>query len=328
MSPQAVIGLSWAEWANLAQGCRCCFASQVEAAMSQALAWVYDEPQEKLLLLITCSSCTNYAIVKATSEHIIPPAVGTGPTPSKFRKLFGLLSIKDLSLAGHVVAALCGTLEVFQREYRKSTRAERGKFHTSYFLQTLLMFVGLLEKKHILNNFIFIPFSHKAKSLQEVKREYVHDEEKLWIHASLSWLKITTSDPSAKIILVKALEMKDPVLPLGPLLPAFMQRWGITSFIDRKPTVGKEILGQLIHSTLSDISIGLEVVNTMLMKLPKTPIWVDDHSMIITIAACCHTSIFHWGENERATVLPSCDTFSSVLEHHTALEELALPMWM
>ncbi|KAF7343239.1 hypothetical protein MVEN_01755300 [Mycena venus] len=97
------------------------------------------------------------------------------------------------------------------------------------FVLHVLIFVGLLEKKRTLipNDSIFFQFPPpKAKSLRQVEREYVHRKEEPWIHAALSWLAITTSDPSAKIILVEALGTMDPALEVRPLLPCFFAAVG------------------------------------------------------------------------------------------------------
>ncbi|KAF7343222.1 hypothetical protein MVEN_01753500 [Mycena venus] len=175
--------------------------------------------------------------------------------------------------------------------------------------------------------------SPEHKSLRQAERVYVQRKEKLWIHASLSWLASTTSDPSAKIILIEALGTADLPLDRGPLLPVFAQQWQNTAsrFSESGPgTVSDEMMfGRLVRSTLSQAGgYTWEPITTMLHHLPFEPIWVRDHSMILSMAACCRTTKFYWGEDRPAVVLPSYDAFSFVLDHYSVLEEVAVPMWM
>jgi hypothetical protein len=68
----------------------------------------------------------------------------------------------------------------------------------------------------------------------------------------------------------------------------------------------------------------------MLDHLPLRPIWVNDHSTILTIASCCrtvHTSTFHWANN-RPLVLPPHETFGFVIDHYAVFDQVIVPMWM
>jgi hypothetical protein len=48
--------------------------------------------------------------------------------------------------------------------------------------------------------------------------------------------------------------------------------------------------------------------------------------MVLTTAACGHTSTFDWDNNR--LVLPPQDTFGFVIEHYTEFDQLTVPMWM
>jgi hypothetical protein len=149
----------------------------------------------------------------------------------------------------------------------------------------------------------------------------------------------TTSDPSAKIILVEALGRTDSPLDDKPLLPVFSQQWNnVADFLDGEPgapSLGEEmLLGRLIRSTISQAVPGVsgycepEPIITMLHCLPATPIFVRDHAMILAIAACCRTSTFHWGDAQPPVVLPPNDAFDFALDHYDALAELVVPTWI
>ncbi|KAJ7342895.1 hypothetical protein DFH08DRAFT_811230 [Mycena albidolilacea] len=61
-----------------------------------------------------------------------------------------------------------------------------------------LTFVGLLRRRSL-------RFRQFDKFLRQAEHVYVDRRKNLWIHSALSWLASTTSDPSAKLILVEAL---------------------------------------------------------------------------------------------------------------------------
>jgi hypothetical protein len=149
------------------------------------------------------------------------------------------------------------------------------------FVRNALGCVGLLgKKKNWLPSVVFHLPSRMGKSLREAEHAHVEHEEKVWTHAALSWLASTTSDPSAKVILVETLGPTDAPLDGDPLLPVFTQQWSNTGsrLIAGEPSnLSDEMsLGRLIRSTISQAvtnhSFEHEPITTMLNNLPNIPI--------------------------------------------------------
>ncbi|KAF7343240.1 hypothetical protein MVEN_01755400 [Mycena venus] len=94
---------------------------------------------------------------------------------------------------------------------------------------------------------------HKNNSLRQDERAHILFMDQLWTNVALSWLASTTSDPSAKIILVEALGTIHTLDNVQTLLPVFSQQWRNTSFVDNEPsTLGEEmLLARLIRSTIT-----------------------------------------------------------------------------
>jgi hypothetical protein len=114
---------------------------------------------------------------------------------------------------------------------------------------------------------------------------------------------------------------------VDPLLHVFDQQWGDISFLPNEPgTYSEEMqLGRLIRSTVTQLPLGYPDI--MLNYLPLRPIWVNDHSTILAIASCCHTSTFHWADN-RPLVLPPHEAFGFVIDHYAVFDQVIVPMWM
>ncbi|KAF8134728.1 hypothetical protein K438DRAFT_1883158 [Mycena galopus ATCC 62051] len=204
--------------------------------------------------------------------------------------------------------------------------------HLSMFICDALGFIGLLGKTP---NWLSIPkfkrlfrlHPSRHKSLRQAERAYVRRNETFWTQSALSWLAQTTSDPSAKIILVEALGTTNPLSDryIKPLVPVFLQQWNNISFPDNEPYSDEILVGRLIRSTVSQSY--WEPTLTMLRYLPTTPIWVKDLPMVLAIAACRRTPKFHL-RDDCLVVLPPYDALGFVLEHYTVFEELAVPLWM
>ncbi|KAJ7889600.1 hypothetical protein B0H13DRAFT_2041316 [Mycena leptocephala] len=173
-------------------------------------------------------------------------------------------------------------------------------------------------------------FRPKYESLRQVERGYVYRENQQWIHTALSWLASTTSDPSAKIILIEALGMVDEPLEVVPLLPAFEQQWENAAscvVVGEQDDLNEISFGRLVRSTVSSASPRIWI-KIMLHTLPHTPIWAADHAMILAIAACFRTSQFRLGKDRPVIFLPPRETFAFVLDHYTVFKDLAVPIWM
>ncbi|KAF8145673.1 hypothetical protein K438DRAFT_1991647 [Mycena galopus ATCC 62051] len=190
---------------------------------------------------------------------------------------------------------------------------------------------GLLQKTQrwflTFSAFRFSP--PQAKSLRHAERMDVNANENQWVKSALSWLASTTSDPSAKIILVGALGTLGPLLDVEPLVPIFEQEWSNITFLDNEPgTYDNEmLLGRLIGSTVSQLNYWNQNLNLIMLRLPSTPIWVKDPALILAIAACHRTSIFNWKSNGPVVLRPS-KALTFALEHYTVFEEVLVPMWM
>ncbi|KAJ7801840.1 hypothetical protein B0H14DRAFT_2614956 [Mycena olivaceomarginata] len=117
MSPQAVIGLNWAELVNLALASSYLWLARMPRLPCQPSQGSHEPSTDNLLAWRRIRLPEFFTKIK--SSHIeqqlspgdlVMPNEAFSPTPSKFGKQFGLLSIKDSSLAGRVLAALCGTV--------------------------------------------------------------------------------------------------------------------------------------------------------------------------------------------------------------------------
>ncbi|KAJ7724692.1 hypothetical protein B0H14DRAFT_559422 [Mycena olivaceomarginata] len=185
--------------------------------------------------------------------------------------------------------------------------------------------VGLLRKKRnslARKRSLFDP--PKDKFLRQAERTHVRRHGAIWTHSALSWLASTTSDPSAKTILVEALGTAAAPLNVKPLRPVFRQQWSNISLLPDAPC-DELRFGRLVRSTVSQADFSS--LRCMFDYLPATPIWVENHATILAVAACGCTSTFHWG-SDRPVVLPPADAFDSVVEHHIVFDQLAVPMWM
>jgi hypothetical protein len=191
-----------------------------------------------------------------------------------------------------------------------------------------LEFAGLLSKTRTKLPRVFFE-SHPRKSLRQAERSHVHRDEGQWTNSTLSWLVSTTSDPSAKIILIEALgTLKTPLNV--ELCHVFFQQWADISFLPNEPGTYSEemLLGRLIRSTVTQSPQWHWVDMALMLKsLPQRPIWVNDHSTILAIASCCCTSTFHWIDN-RPLVLPPHETFGFVIDHYAVFDQVIVPMWM
>ncbi|KAJ7811900.1 hypothetical protein B0H14DRAFT_3150565 [Mycena olivaceomarginata] len=163
----------------------------------------------------------------------------------------------------------------------------------------------------------------KDKFLRQAERTYVRRHETLCINSALSWLASTTSDPSAKLILVEALGLVHPPLNFESLRFDFRQQWRNIALPPNTPCNEMQ-LGRLIRSTVSQSDDSL--ILTMWDYLQWMPLCVRDPAMVLTTAACGHTSTFDWDNNR--LVLPPQDTFGFVIEHYTEFDQLTVPMWM
>ncbi|KAJ7111090.1 hypothetical protein C8R44DRAFT_259990 [Mycena epipterygia] len=215
------------------------------------------------------------------------------------------------------------------------------------FVRGTLGCVGLMEKKRrwLPRTKVTLPERIMGKSLREAEHTHVDAEDKQWTNLALSWLARTTSDPSAKAIVVEALgteSAEDPPWDHDLLLPIFRQQWATTvpRLIAGGPgTPGDEFtLGRLIRATMfhniqlrsdhiSHSHAGSSPIFIMLENLPPTPIRATDHATILAIAACSRTSRFTLGDKPECVLAPHM-AFGFVLEHYAALEELVAPTWM
>jgi hypothetical protein len=197
------------------------------------------------------------------------------------------------------------------------------------FVRHALQFTGLLSWTPTRLPSIFSQ-SQVRQSLRQAEHVHVHWHEDLWTDSALSWLASTTSDPSAKIILVEALGTVKALPNAKPLFSVLQQQWRDISFLDEEPgTYDDEIqLGRLIRYTVTQL-LQQRQVDTVIMlnHLPLRPIWVNDHSTILAIASCCRISTFHWANN-RPLVLPPYRTFGFVIDHYAMFDQVIVPMWM
>ncbi|KAJ7678440.1 hypothetical protein B0H14DRAFT_3683283 [Mycena olivaceomarginata] len=193
----------------------------------------------------------------------------------------------------------------------------------------VLQFAGLLSKTRTkLPSILFE--SYPRKSLLQAERSHVHLHEDQWTNSALSWLTSTTSDPSAKIILVEALGTLKTPLNVTSLHHVFDQQWGDISFLPNEPGTYSEemLLGRLMRSTVTQSPQRHWVdMAIMLDQLPLRPIWVNDHSTILAIASCRRASTFHW-VNNRPLVLPPHEAFGFVIDHYAVFDQVIVPMWM
>ncbi|KAJ7269121.1 hypothetical protein C8J57DRAFT_1324605 [Mycena rebaudengoi] len=209
------------------------------------------------------------------------------------------------------------------------------------FVRVALGCAGLMEKRGpwLPPKSVTLPKHIMGESLRETERTHVEDEDKQWTNLALLWLARTTSDPSAKAILVEALGAEgaeDPPLDHDLLLPIFTQQWdtAVPRLIAGGPgTPGDEsTLGRLIRATMfHNIHVRPDHIShsharsspifIMLDSLPTTPISATDYATILAIACLLpHLPI--------CNVLEPYKAFAFVIEHYTVLDELVAPTWM
>ncbi|KAJ6569243.1 hypothetical protein B0H19DRAFT_1134947 [Mycena capillaripes] len=213
------------------------------------------------------------------------------------------------------------------------------------FARGALGCVGLMEKgeRWLPSISVTLPKRIMGESLRETERLHVDAEDKQWTNLALSWLARTTSDPSAKAIIVEALgteSAEDPPWDHDLLFPIFRQQWATAvPRLIASGTPGDDLtLGRLIRATMfHNLQVRSDHIShshalsspifIMLETLPTTPISATEPATILAIAACSRTSRFPL-DDEPEYVLAPYKTFGFVLKRYAVLNELVAPTWM